>query len=50
LHRRAASVGTWRRLPLDFAAVIDACLEPDPGGRPTVAQLTNVLEPFADGA
>ncbi len=34
LHVRAPRVGTLRRLPDDLAALIDACLEPDPAARP----------------
>lgn len=46
---RADPVRAWRRLPSELGAVIDACLEPDPAARPTVAQLISQLEPHAVG-
>ncbi len=40
LHRRADPVRSLRpRLPRPFADAIDACLEPEPASRPTVADL-----------
>jgi serine/threonine protein kinase len=50
LHRRADPARTWRRLPAGLSAVIDACLARDPAARPTLAQLADVLERFADTA
>lgn len=50
LQRRAAGLRTWRRLPPEFGALVDACLEPDPAGRPTIAELMAVLEPLATDA
>lgn len=43
LHRRADSVRSLRpRLPVALSDVIDACLEPDPVDRPTVADVLAV--------
>jgi eukaryotic-like serine/threonine-protein kinase len=39
LARRAAPARSRRRLPAGFAAVLDACLDPDPADRPAVAEL-----------
>ena len=48
LHMRAPAVSTERkRLPRALSAAIDACLEPDPASRPTLAQLRTRLEPVA---
>jgi serine/threonine protein kinase len=47
LRRRAARVGELRRLPAALGAAIDACLEPEPAARPTVAALAEALEPYA---
>jgi serine/threonine protein kinase len=44
LERRAAPVGSRRRLPTGMAAAIDACLEPEPGDRPTVTELADALD------
>jgi serine/threonine protein kinase len=44
LERRAVRVAARRRLPAPMAAAIDACLEPDPGARPAVGDLADVLE------
>jgi serine/threonine protein kinase len=41
------SVRTFRRLPAELGAAIDACLELDPGDRPTVAALSSVLVKYA---
>lgn len=43
LERRAARVGTLRRLPRRMAAAVDGCLEPVPGDRPTVAEVQDAL-------
>jgi hypothetical protein len=43
LHRRADSVRCLRpRLPAALREAIDACLEPDPADRPTVAEVLAV--------
>ncbi|MFJ6608060.1 serine/threonine-protein kinase [Streptomyces lydicus] len=44
LDERAPSVTTRRRLPHTLAAAIDSCLSPDPGARPSLAQLAAVLD------
>jgi len=43
LERRAPRVATVRRLPRDMGGVIDACLEPDPAGRPGVDDVRDAL-------
>ncbi|HEV2742246.1 MAG TPA: serine/threonine-protein kinase [Rubrobacter sp.] len=43
LTRRADPVRTHRRVPAAFNDVVARCLDPDPGARPTVAELTNTL-------
>ncbi len=45
--RRAAPVRTHRRLPTAIAEAIDACLEPAPRDRPTVAQMAAALRQVA---
>jgi serine/threonine protein kinase len=45
LHHRAAPLRRHRRLPADLAALIDACLEPDPGDRPLPQELVQRLAP-----
>jgi serine/threonine protein kinase len=47
LERRAIPIRAHRRVPAAFAAVVDACFDPDPAGRPTVLDLTHALEAFA---
>ena len=47
LRKHAAPVRSLRRMPAAFAATIDACLEPDPADRPTVADIEAILEPLA---
>ena len=47
LERRAESIRSYRRVPAAFAAAVDACLEPDPARRPTVKDLTGVLNGLA---
>jgi serine/threonine protein kinase len=37
-------VGTYRRLPRRLAQTIDACLDPQPGDRPEVAEVSERLE------
>ena len=43
LTRRADPVRAHRRVPAAFNDVVARCLDPDPGARPTVAELTNTL-------
>lgn len=50
LDQRAPLVGTQRRLPKQLAEIVDACLEPDPGDRPTAEQLFDRLEALAAAA
>lgn len=40
---RAPSIGRLRRLPASLRGAVDACLEPDPSGRPTLAELEDAL-------
>jgi hypothetical protein len=47
LRKHAAPVRSLRRMPAAFASTIDACLEPDPADRPTVADIEAILEPLA---
>ena len=47
LARRADPVQRHRRLPRELAALIDACLAPDPAARPTTQSLARALVPFA---
>jgi len=44
LVRRADPVAGHRRLPSSLATAIDACLEPQPAARPTVAAVADVLD------
>lgn len=44
LHRRADPVRSHRRIPAALADAIDACLDPEPDRRPTVAGLTKTLQ------
>jgi serine/threonine protein kinase len=46
LDGRASAIRCLRRLPGGFAKAIDACLEPERGDRPTVAELTQALDAF----
>ena len=43
LTRWADPVRAHRRVPAAFNDVVARCLDPDPAGRPTVAELTNAL-------
>jgi len=43
LERRAPKVRARRRLPVEAAAAIDACLHRDPAQRPTLAALDAAL-------
>jgi serine/threonine protein kinase len=47
LERRADPIRRYRRLPVAFSAVLDACLEREPEERPTVEELAETLESFA---
>jgi len=47
LERRADPMRAHRRVPAAFAAVMDACLDPDPARRPAVCELAGELEAFA---
>ncbi len=40
LERRADALRTRRRLPAQLTRSVDACLDPDPGARPTVAEVS----------
>ncbi len=42
--RRAEPVRAYRRVPAAFANAVDACLEPEPARRPTLAELTRNLK------
>lgn len=44
LEARAPRIRTLRRLPAPLADAVDACLEPDPARRPTIAELAAALE------
>lgn len=46
LERRAEPIGSMRRMPKALAAGIDACLDPEPRGRPTVRQLAELVDSF----
>jgi serine/threonine protein kinase len=46
LRRRADPVKKHRRVPAEFASIIDDCLEPEPEKRPTVAELSARLRKF----
>ncbi|MBA2297240.1 MAG: serine/threonine protein kinase [Actinobacteria bacterium] len=48
LEIRAAPVTAYRRLQRPLAQIIDSCLEPDPGARPTPAQLFDNLQAEAE--
>jgi eukaryotic-like serine/threonine-protein kinase len=47
LRRRAEPVAAHRRVPPRFGLLVDACLEPDPGARPSLGELAASLEAFA---
>lgn len=48
LRMHAPAIATQRRrLPRPLGALIDACLDPEPGSRPTIPQLRAELEPVA---
>ena len=49
LERRAEPIRSHRRVPAAFAKAIDACLDPEPARRPTVEDLTGVLNKLARG-
>ncbi|HYP43845.1 MAG TPA: serine/threonine-protein kinase [Propionibacteriaceae bacterium] len=44
LHRPAPPLSRWRRrLPRDFVSIVEACLQRDPGKRPSVTSLWDAL-------
>ncbi len=47
LEGRAPALRSERRLPAPLAAIVDRCLEPDPGDRPSLPELRQALEPIA---
>jgi serine/threonine protein kinase len=48
LERRADSVRAHRRVPTTFATAVDRCLDPDSSRRPTVDELTELLNDLID--
>ncbi len=44
LRYRAVSVRAHRRVPALFAWAVDSCLEPDPARRPTIDELSSILQ------
>jgi serine/threonine protein kinase len=49
-ERRIESVRVHRRVPSEFARIVDGCLEPDPEQRPTVSELVGRLNHFVKQA
>jgi serine/threonine protein kinase len=47
LETRAPALKARRRLPAELSAAVDACLDPDPRRRPSLAEVRGVLEPLA---
>jgi serine/threonine protein kinase len=47
LEKRAPLLRSRRRLPAALTGAVDRCLEPEPGARPSFAELRAVLEPIA---
>ena len=47
LVRRADPVRSKRRVPAAFGAAVDRCLDPDPTQRPTIQELTKILNGLA---
>jgi serine/threonine protein kinase len=47
LEGRAPALRSERRLPAPLTAIVDRCLEPRPGDRPSMPELRRVLEPIA---
>jgi serine/threonine protein kinase len=47
LEQRAPLLRSRRRLPAGLAGAVDRCLDPDPGARPSLAELRTALEPIA---
>jgi serine/threonine protein kinase len=47
LAGRADQVRRWRRLPVELAAVVDRCLEPEARDRPEISQIVPALERLA---
>jgi serine/threonine protein kinase len=48
LERRADPVGSFVNLPRELESLIDACLEPAPGDRPSITDIWAVIEPMLD--
>ena len=48
LRRRAEPVAAYRELPADLTAAIDGCLEQLPANRPTVGELSQVVERYLE--
>jgi eukaryotic-like serine/threonine-protein kinase len=46
LRRRAEPVGHFADLPQPLARVVDGCLEPKPEDRPSVAEISSVIDRF----
>jgi eukaryotic-like serine/threonine-protein kinase len=44
LEARAPRLRSVRRIPSSLARIVDACLEPDPARRPSVAEVSTALE------
>jgi eukaryotic-like serine/threonine-protein kinase len=47
LRGRADPMRRSRRLPGELAGVVDACLDPEPGARPTIPDVVRVLDDLA---
>ena len=47
LETRAPALRRKRRLPAALAGAVDRCLDPDPSGRPELAELRDALAPIA---
>jgi serine/threonine protein kinase len=47
LRAAARPVRSLRRVPAPLARIVDACLAPDPGDRPALAEVRAALEPVA---
>jgi serine/threonine protein kinase len=47
LETRAPELRAKRRLPAALAGAVDECLDPDPSGRPELAELRDALAPIA---
>ena len=47
LAQRAPALGSMRRLPDALSDAVDRCLNPEPAGRPSIAELREALAPVA---